>query len=98
MKELEAEDARKRGGFLTSVARFFTSKHGTREWTTRFMELDEMPACPEGMMLAQAFLISVGEGVNKRDTAEPADRIIDVTARYMALVEHGEGCYSCNEV
>jgi hypothetical protein len=30
MKELEAEDARKRGGLLTRVARFFASKHGTR--------------------------------------------------------------------
>lgn len=30
MKELEAEDARKRGGLLTRVVRFFSSKHGTR--------------------------------------------------------------------
>lgn len=30
MKELEAEDARKRGGIFTRVVRFFTSKHGTR--------------------------------------------------------------------
>ncbi|NYF53952.1 hypothetical protein [Tunturiibacter gelidoferens] len=30
MKELEAEDARMRGGILTRVMRFFSSKHGTR--------------------------------------------------------------------
>ena len=30
MKELDAEDARKRGGILTRVMRFFSSKHGTR--------------------------------------------------------------------
>jgi hypothetical protein len=30
MKELEAEDARRRDGILTRVVRFFTSKHGTR--------------------------------------------------------------------
>ena len=30
MKELEAEDARRRGGILTKVMRFFSSKHGTR--------------------------------------------------------------------
>jgi hypothetical protein len=30
MKELEAEDARKRYGILTKVVRFFTSKHRTR--------------------------------------------------------------------
>jgi hypothetical protein len=30
MKELDAEDARKRRGILTRVMRFFSSKHGTR--------------------------------------------------------------------
>ncbi|MBB5327929.1 hypothetical protein [Tunturiibacter gelidoferens] len=30
MKELEAEDARRRGGILTKVVRFFSSKHRTR--------------------------------------------------------------------
>jgi hypothetical protein len=30
MKELDAEDAQRRGGFLTKVVRFFSSKHGTR--------------------------------------------------------------------
>ncbi|MGF7183699.1 hypothetical protein [Tunturiibacter psychrotolerans] len=30
MKELEAEDARRRGGILTRVMRFFSSKHRTR--------------------------------------------------------------------
>jgi hypothetical protein len=29
MKELDAGDARKRGGVLTRVIRFFSSKHGT---------------------------------------------------------------------
>jgi hypothetical protein len=30
MKELEAEDAAKRDGIITSFVRFFTSKHRTR--------------------------------------------------------------------
>ncbi|MGF7180368.1 hypothetical protein [Tunturiibacter psychrotolerans] len=30
MKELEAEDARRRGGIITRVMRFFSSKHRTR--------------------------------------------------------------------
>jgi hypothetical protein len=30
VKELDAEDAQRRGGFLTKVVRFFSSKHGTR--------------------------------------------------------------------
>jgi hypothetical protein len=61
-------------------------------------KLDEMPACPEGMKLAQAYLISCGEGVNRLGTEEPSDRITDLTACYMALVEHGEACDNCNEV
>jgi hypothetical protein len=59
---------------------------------------EDMPACPEGMMLAKAFLISCGEGVNRLGTEEPADRITDLTNCYMALVEHGEGCDDCQEV
>jgi hypothetical protein len=59
---------------------------------------DDFPTCKQGMMLAQAFLISCGEGVNRLGTEEPADRITDLTACYMALVEHGEGCDNCNEV
>ncbi|NYF88902.1 hypothetical protein RBB79_05130 [Tunturiibacter empetritectus] len=61
-------------------------------------KLDEMPACPEGMMLAQAYLISCGEGVNRLATEEPLDRMNDIKACYMALVEHSEDCDSCNEV
>jgi hypothetical protein len=57
-----------------------------------------MPACPEGMELAQAFLISAGEGVNRLGTEGPGDRITELRAAYMALVEHGEDCDSCNEV
>jgi hypothetical protein len=30
MKELEAEDARRRGGLLTKIMRFFSSKHWAR--------------------------------------------------------------------
>jgi hypothetical protein len=59
---------------------------------------EDMPACPEGMTLAQAFLISCGEGVNRIGTEEPSDRITDLTTCYMALVEHGVGCDDCNEV
>jgi hypothetical protein len=30
LKELEVEDAKKRGGILSKAMRFFSSKHGTR--------------------------------------------------------------------
>jgi hypothetical protein len=59
---------------------------------------EDMPACAEGMMLARAFLISCGEGVKRLGAEEPSDRITDMNACYMALVEHGEGCDDCNEV
>jgi hypothetical protein len=39
-----------------------------------------------------------GEWVNRLGTEQPSDRITDLTACYMALVEHGEGCDNCNEV
>jgi hypothetical protein len=63
-----------------------------------FWKLDEIPACNEGMMLAQTFLISCGRAVDCLGVEEPSDRITDLTACYMALVEHGDGCDSCNEV
>jgi hypothetical protein len=61
-------------------------------------DIEEMPACEEGMMLAQAFLESCGEGVNKLGTEDPSDRITDITDCYTAMVEHGIDCDSCKEV
>jgi hypothetical protein len=43
-------------------------------------KLEDIPACDEGMMLAEAFLESCGEGVNRLGIEEPADRIADITA------------------
>jgi hypothetical protein len=62
-------------------------------WST-----DDLPACLEGMMLAQDYLISCGEGVNRLGIEEPLDRMNDIQTCYMALVEHGVGCVDCNEV
>jgi len=59
---------------------------------------DDFPACPQGMMLAQTYLISCGEAVNRLGTEEPSDRLNDIQACHMALVEHGASCDSCNEV
>jgi hypothetical protein len=61
-------------------------------------KLEDIPACDEGMMLAQVFLESCGEGVNRLGIEEPADRIADITACYMALVEHGGDCDKCNDL
>jgi hypothetical protein len=60
-------------------------------------EIDEMPACQEGMKLAQDFLIAAGEAVNRLGVEEPEDRITALNTAYMALAEHGDGCDDCNE-
>jgi hypothetical protein len=61
-------------------------------------KLEDMPACEEGMELARMFLITAGEGVDKLGTEEPADRITEINAAYMAMVNHGIGCDNCKEV
>jgi hypothetical protein len=55
---------------------------------------DDSPTCAEGIMLAKAplkELVALG-------TEESLDRLNDIKAHYMALVEHGEDCDKCNEV
>jgi len=64
----------------------------------KLWDLDDLPACDEGMQLARVFLESAGEGVNRFGREEPADRITEMNAAYMALVEHGADCDKCNEV
>lgn len=61
-------------------------------------ELDDIPACEVGMKLAQEFLVAAGEGVNRMGVEEPADRITELTAAYMAMIDHGADCDNCNEV
>ncbi|MGF7180367.1 hypothetical protein HDF11_001871 [Tunturiibacter psychrotolerans] len=61
-------------------------------------DIEDIPACDVGMILAQAFLISCGEGVNRLGTEKPSDRMNNIQSCYTALVEHGKGCDSCNEV
>jgi hypothetical protein len=62
-------------------------------WST-----DEMPACDEGMMLAQAFLESCGQGVTRIGAEEPADRLTDITVTYNMLIEHVSNCEKCGEI
>jgi hypothetical protein len=51
-----------------------------------------------GEDLRSDFPDQLWRGVNRLGTEEPSDRITDLTACYMALVEHGEGCDNCNVV
>jgi hypothetical protein len=57
MKELDVEDARRRDGFLTKGDAFLLVQARDTVMDNKALlalwELDEMPACEEGMMLAQ---------------------------------------------
>jgi hypothetical protein len=59
---------------------------------------EDLPACEGGMKLAEAFLVSCAEAVNRFGEEEPADRITEITASYTAMVEHGDLCDHCKEV
>jgi hypothetical protein len=60
-------------------------------------KMNEIPACDEGMKLARVFLVSCGRALDRLGFEEPADRITEITSTYMALVEHGDGCDTCND-
>ena len=101
MRELDAEGAQRRGGFLTRVVRSSRRSMGHangQQSLTCTLETRRDASLRRGDDAGAGFLISCGEGVNRLGTEEPSDRITDLTACYMALVEHGEGCDNCNEV
>jgi hypothetical protein len=50
------------------------------------------------MELATKYLETCGEGVERLGVEEPSDRIAEMNAAYMTLVEHGADCHNCNEV
>jgi hypothetical protein len=72
--------------------------HIDRNALLALWKLEDIPACDVGMELAKTFLESCGEGVDRLGIEEPADRITEINAAYMALVEHGSTCDKCNEV
>ena len=57
----------------------------------------DMPACDAGMELATKFLETCGEGVDRLGVEEPSDRITEMNAAYMELVNHGIDCDECRE-
>ncbi|MDW5266960.1 MULTISPECIES: hypothetical protein [Acidobacteriaceae] len=68
-----------------------------REKLLNLWDLEDMPACDAGMQLVQAFLLSCGEAVDRFGEEGPEDRLAQITASYMALVDHGNICDDCNE-
>jgi hypothetical protein len=61
-------------------------------------DTEDLPACESGMQLAEAFLLSCAEAVNRFGEEEPADRITEITASYNAMVEHCDLCNHCKEI
>jgi hypothetical protein len=61
-------------------------------------KLEDIPACDVGMELARTYLEICVAGVDRFGIEEPADRITEINAAYMTLVEHGSTCDKCNEV
>jgi hypothetical protein len=61
-------------------------------------KLEDIPACDVGMELARTYLETCGAGVDRCGIEEPSDRITEINAAYMALVELGSTCDKCNEV
>jgi hypothetical protein len=83
---LKKLDIQKKGVVLGMV-------HGQLLPATRFQGI-----CEDGMMLAQAFVVSCRAGVDALGSEEPSDRLADITACYMALVEHDNRCDDCHKV
>lgn len=68
-----------------------------REKLLSLWDLEDMPACDADMQLVEAFLVSCGEAVDRFGEEGPEDRLAQITASYMALVDHGNLCDDCNE-
>jgi hypothetical protein len=71
--------------------------HLSREKLLSLWDLEDMPACETGMHLAEAFLLSCGEALDRFGEEEPEGRIAEITASYMAMVDHGDMCDDCKE-
>jgi hypothetical protein len=60
--------------------------------------LEDIPACDEGMRLATAFLEAAGECVNRLGTGRTSGTRAALLIALHAMDRHGDGCEKCNEV
>lgn len=60
--------------------------------------LEEMPACDDGVKLAQAFLEAAGECVNTLGRGRTSGSRSNLLAAYNWMVAHGDRCEKCNEI
>jgi hypothetical protein len=61
-------------------------------------DLENMPACDEGMELARRFLGAAGECVNTLGRGRTSSGRADLLWTYNAMVMHSDRCEKCNEV
>jgi hypothetical protein len=60
--------------------------------------LEDIPACHEGMRLAKAFLETAGECVNTLGRGRTSGTRATLLAPYNRMEEHGNRCDKCNEI
>jgi hypothetical protein len=59
--------------------------------------LEDMPACHEGMMLAQTFLEASGECVSNLGHGRTSSTRAGLLSAYNAMVKHSDTCEICND-
>ena len=61
-------------------------------------DLENIPACDEGMRLAQAFLEAARECVNRLGIGRTSGTRFALVKALNAMEMHGDRCQKCNEV
>jgi hypothetical protein len=61
-------------------------------------DIENMPACNQGMELARRFLEAAGECVNTLGRGRTSSSRADLLWTYNAMVNHSDRCDKCNEI
>ena len=61
-------------------------------------DMENMPACDEGMELARRFLEAAGECVNTLGKGRTSSSRASLLIAYNTMVVHGDSCEKCNRV
>jgi hypothetical protein len=100
--------SRKSGGFLSRLIQHlidFPSKNpevdpmpsATDNLLSEWPNLENIPACDEGMKLAQTFLEAAGECVNRLGIGRTSGTRSVLLSALNAMEMHGDSCKKCNE-
>jgi hypothetical protein len=60
--------------------------------------LEDIPACDEGVILAQTFLEASGECVSNLGLGRTSSTRAGLLSAYNAMVKHTDACEKCNEI